>query len=238
VAINMAGGNAAIGGSDAASRAAGAVAVLGKDHMAPVATPAVVPQITVQIVPQGDAASAVRGQPALTMLPQHTVDGVPSSSATAPQSESAPSRSTGGATSGEDSTSTRGPDGARPTAPNRSAQTALTSNSANASVDSEPVAVVMDVSRAALLQSMSFNVHAVDEALAVLVDEVEHLGGAWAAWLTDGSVPPWTIVATAAAAFGAGYAWRARGRRLTGDRDEEESSSWLFIQLQTPAGQL
>jgi hypothetical protein len=93
--------------------------------------------------------------------------------------------------------------------------------------------------RAALLANLQLNMEAVDQALDTMVNEIERLGGELATWLDDWSLSSWGTAATVVAAFGLGgrYIWRGRGRRLPQEDTDEESSSWLFTRLQSPAGQ-
>ena len=93
--------------------------------------------------------------------------------------------------------------------------------------------------RGALLANLPFNVTAVDKALATMMAEVEGLGGNIAEWLEDSSVPPWAILATVVVTCGIG-GWYYGYLRSSGsfrEDSEEESSSWLFTQLENPAGQ-
>jgi hypothetical protein len=103
------------------------------------------------------------------------------------------------------------------------------------------VATVMIASnRAALLASLPIQMEAVDQALVAMMNEVKGLGGELVTWLDDASVPPWVLAASLAGACGLGgrYLRRTRGRRSPQEESEDESSSWLFTRLQSPAGQL
>ncbi len=93
--------------------------------------------------------------------------------------------------------------------------------------------------RGSLLATLPFNVTAVDQALAAMMAEVEGLGGEIVEWLEDSSVPPWAILATVVVTCGIG-GWYYGYLRTSGsirEDSEEESSSWLFTQLENPAGQ-
>ncbi|MBI3836991.1 MAG: hypothetical protein HY288_03540 [Planctomycetia bacterium] len=75
-------------------------------------------------------------------------------------------------------------------------------------VAGEIATVASDRSRAALLASLPVNMESVDQALLSMMREVEGLGG--------------ELVMC---------------RRSAQEESEEESSSWLFTRLQSPAGQ-
>jgi hypothetical protein len=95
-----------------------------------------------------------------------------------------------------------------------------------------------DASPAALLTGLPMNMEAVDQALAAMAREIEKLGGELATWFDDASLSTWSTVAivVTATGVGGGYLWRQRNRGLTDDTSEEESSSWLFSRLHSPAG--
>jgi hypothetical protein len=93
--------------------------------------------------------------------------------------------------------------------------------------------------RVAMLANLQLNFEAVDQALDAMVSEVEWLGSELVTWLDDWNVSNWgtAVGVIFACGLGSRYWWLERGRRsLQRDRDEE-SSSWIFIRLQSPAGQ-
>ncbi len=71
-----------------------------------------------------------------------------------------------------------------------------------------------------------------------MVSEIERLGGELVTWFDDWSVSNWGTATALVVACGLGgrYWWLQRGRRAIERDNEEESSSWLFTRLQSPAG--
>jgi len=95
----------------------------------------------------------------------------------------------------------------------------------------------VEVARASLMAGLSLNVAAVDQALEVVMGEVDRLSEELVGWLDDVEVAPWTAATATAAAAGVGAHLYLRRRGRTDESlSEEESSTWLFAQLQTPAG--
>jgi hypothetical protein len=113
------------------------------------------------------------------------------------------------------------------------------SHSSGVSANNEILAPTSDGNRAALLANLQLNMEAVDQALEAMVSEIERLGVGLATWFDDVSFPSWGTAATVVAAFGlvSRYLSRGRARRSPQEESEEESSSWLFTRLQSPAGQ-
>ena len=100
-------------------------------------------------------------------------------------------------------------------------------------------ATVADPSRADLLAAgFTLNFAAVDAAVKELVGEVETLGEELVDWFDEVKLSPWTLAgAVAVAATGGIYLHRRRRSHQSGSL-EEESSSWLFINLQLPRAEL
>ncbi len=94
------------------------------------------------------------------------------------------------------------------------------------------------VARTALLANLQLNIEAVDQALDAMVSEIERFGGELATWFDDWTVSNWGTATALVVACGLGgrYWWIQRGRRAIQRDSEEESSSWLFTRLQSPAG--
>ena len=86
----------------------------------------------------------------------------------------------------------------------------------------------------AALAGIPLNMHAIDQALHSVVDEVDMMGSELGQWLDDMHLTPLAVVATVAAAS-AGAVYYVRYRSDNGGKihNEEDSSSWLFARLHT-----
>jgi hypothetical protein len=115
-----------------------------------------------------------------------------------------------------------------------------TSGASGVAAHKEILVPTSEGDRAALLANLQLNMEAVDQALEAMVGEIERLGVGLATWFDDVSLPSWGTAATVVAAFGVGSRCllRGRARRSPQTDSEEESSSWLFTRLQSPAGPL
>jgi hypothetical protein len=161
------------------------------------------------------------------LVPQAGIDAIQPPSVRLPQSEPNLSRSTGSAAvPGDEVERTDSEDAAVNFLPDRSA-------------GNERPATAGASSRAALLANLQLNMESVDQALEAMAIEIERLGGELVTWLDDSSWSSWGEAAAVVAVFGLGSRciWRLRGRRSPQEDSEEESSSWLFSRLQSPAGQ-
>lgn len=120
----------------------------------------------------------------------------------------------------------------------RAAPQAMSEGAATAQTLAEQlVELSSETGRAALVASLPLNFEAVDQALDAMAQEIERLGGELASWFDPMAFSGWTAAASVAVATGVGgYLWYGRNRAALDDRDEEESSSWLFTRLHTPAG--
>lgn len=198
------------------------------DNKATTATPSLPPSATMSLhVPTENGHN--RTQPWLSLVPQGSGDVTQGPNATLLQPEAD--------LNGSDSARAPG-EPAKASAPSSAA---IVSAEQSAGINSKITSTTLaDLSnrgpRAALLASLPFNMEVVDQALDAMLSEVEGLGGELAMWLDDANVPPWAVAVTAMAAGGLGghYVRRARARRSSHDDSDEESSSWLFIRLQTP----
>ena len=85
---------------------------------------------------------------------------------------------------------------------------------------------------------MAIDMAALDQAIAGVVDEIEHLGDEFVSWLDTESLQPWIKRTAAIAAIGLNGAllMRRRANRQFADATDEESSTWVFKQLQHSAG--
>ena len=130
----------------------------------------------------------------------------------------------------------------RETVGDRSSRGAIVPALAAVAVDSAAeteVDVAGDLqARTALLANLQLNIEAVDQALDAMVSEIERFGGELATWFDDWTVSNWGTATALVVACGLGgrYWWLQRGRRAIERDSEEESSSWLFTRLQSPAG--
>ncbi|HEV3136446.1 MAG TPA: hypothetical protein VGZ26_01055 [Pirellulales bacterium] len=203
-------------------------AVGGENRMPAFVPPALPPQVAMSMTPPGNTIASGT-PPGLNLVPQSGLDAIEPPHSRALKSElklgNLPSGSTlpnGGAE--------------KPGADN----TATLSLALGGPIGGEVTDAMSASNRAALLASLPFNMDAVDRALAVMMNEIEGMGGELVTWLDDASVPPWAVAATLAEASGlaAYHFWRTRGRRSAQEESEEESSSWLFTRLQSPAGHL
>jgi len=168
-----------------------------------------------------------RSQQGMALVPQAGIGPLQPPSAHLPQSEPNLGRSAGTAAVTGDK------------AERASAEDVEISHSAAVSANNEILAPTSDGNRAALLANLQLNMEAVDQALEAMVSEIERLGAGLAVWFDDVSFPSWGTAATVVAAFGLGSRCllRGRARRSPQEESEEESSSWLFTRLQSPAGQ-
>jgi hypothetical protein len=90
--------------------------------------------------------------------------------------------------------------------------------------------------RTALVPGLALDVEAVDRAFAVLLGEVEKLGGEWVGYFDELGISPWTAAATTAALAGMGgrFYFKRRGNRRRNDAEDDASVRWLFARLQSP----
>ena len=89
----------------------------------------------------------------------------------------------------------------------------------------------------ASLADVPFNLKGVEQALQTAVTDLERLGAKLTDWADENQV---TIVAVAASALAFGGVAKSYLRRVASEaaeaRDDETSSNWLFLRLQTTPG--
>ncbi len=103
-----------------------------------------------------------------------------------------------------------------------------------------PAAAVAELTHGkAVLADISLNLPDVERALENAMHQVERLGGQFSDWLDEHQL---TAVAAGVAAATAGGAalwyWRRNVRQKVELRDDETSSNWLFVRLQTTPGEI
>jgi hypothetical protein len=205
----------------------------GENRMPAFVPPILAPHVALSTTPPGNTGSG-GGPLGLAPVPQAGLDAIE-----APSSRALKSDPNLGASSGSSSAPHGGAE--QPGTDSTAAiNLASGSRALGGPIGGEVADAMSAGNRAALLASLPFNMEAVDQALAVMMNEIEGLGGEFVSWLDDASVPPWAVAATFAEACGlaAYHFWRTRGRRSAQEESEEESSSWLFTRLQSPAGHL
>jgi hypothetical protein len=85
----------------------------------------------------------------------------------------------------------------------------------------------------ASLVGIPLNMRGVEKALQEVLSEIESLESQVTGWLNHVRLAPLTIVVTAGAMGGAtAYYLRRRGDRQADRREDEASSSWLFLRMQ------
>jgi hypothetical protein len=99
---------------------------------------------------------------------------------------------------------------------------------------SASTSIVTSPASKVLLAEIPFNLHGLEQAVQTVMGQVQRLGTEFTEWLEENQLTSVaTIIAATAASTGAVFYLRRRAARAADRRDEEASSNWLFVQMQT-----